>query len=127
MDEQGYVRLLDRKKDVIVVSGFKVFPNEVEEVAVMHPGVSEAVAIGAPDEHSGQLVKLVGVRKDPQLSEAELIAHCKLNLTAYKVPKIIVFRDQALPKSNIGKILRRLVSEQETSAAGNTAPAALAG
>jgi long-chain acyl-CoA synthetase len=123
MDEQGYVRLLDRKKDVIVVSGFKVFPNEVEEVAVMHPGVLEAVAIGAPDEHSGQLVKLVVVRKDPQLSEAELIAHCKLNLTAYKGPKIIVFRDRPLPKSNIGKILRRLVSEQETSAA----PAALAG
>jgi acyl-CoA synthetase (AMP-forming)/AMP-acid ligase II len=78
---------------VIVVSGFKVFPNEVEEVAVMPPGVLEAVAIGAPDEHTGQLVKLVVVRKDPQLSEAELIAHCKLNLTAYKVPKIIVFRD----------------------------------
>lgn len=117
MDEQGYVRLLDRKKDMIVVSGFKVFPSEVEEVATMHPGVLEAVAIGAPDERAGQAVKLVVVRKDPQLSEAELADFCKDNLAGYKVPKNIVFRDEPLPKSNVGKILRRVVSEQERSAA----------
>jgi long-chain acyl-CoA synthetase len=120
MDEQGYFRILDRKKDMIIVSGFKVFPNEVEEVATMHPGVLEAVAVGAPDERAGQVVKLVVVRKDPQLSEADLIAHCKLNLTAYKVPKMVVFRDQPLPKSNIGKILRRVVSEQENGAAAGS-------
>jgi long-chain acyl-CoA synthetase len=117
MDEQGYIRLLDRKKDVIVVSGFKVFPNEVEEVAVMHPGVLEAAAIGVADERAGQVVKLVVVRNDPQLTAAALLAHCKQNLTAYKVPRYIEFRDQPLPKSNIGKILRRLVSAEENLAA----------
>ncbi|MES2756219.1 MAG: AMP-binding protein [Pseudomonadota bacterium] len=121
MDEDGYVRLLDRKKDVIVVSGFKVFPNEVEDVAVAHAGVQEAVAIAAADERAGQVVKLVVVRKDPQLGEAELIAHCKTNLAAYKVPKIVVFRDEPLPKSNVGKILRRAVIEQENSIATGSA------
>lgn len=117
MNERGYIKLVDRKKDVIVVSGFKVFPNEVEDVVVMHPGVLEAAAIGTADEHSDQAVKIVVVRKDPSLSAEELLEHCKKNLTAYKVPKYIVFRDQPLPKSNIGKILRRVVKEEEEGAA----------
>jgi long-chain acyl-CoA synthetase len=117
MDEQGYVRLLDRKKDMIIVSGFKVFPNEVEEVVAAHAGVLEAVAIGAADERAGQVVKVVVVRKDPHLAEADLIEHCRANLTPYKVPKIVVFRDEPLPKSNVGKILRRAVIEQEGSVA----------
>jgi long-chain acyl-CoA synthetase len=116
MDEDGYVTLLDRKKDIIVVSGFKVFPNEVEEVATLHPGVLEAAAIGMPDERAGQAVKLVVVRSDGALGAAELLDHCKANLAAYKVPRQIVFRDQPLPKSNIGKILRRVVGEQESAA-----------
>lgn len=84
MDEDGYARLLDGKKDVIVVSGFRVFPSEVEEVAAAHKGVLEAVAIAAADERDGHVVKLVVVRKDPQLAEADLIAHCKRNLATYK-------------------------------------------
>lgn len=117
MNEHGYIKLVDRKKDVIVVSGFKVFPNEVEDVVVMHPGVLEAAAIAAADEHSDQAVKIVVVRKDPALTADALIEHCRKNLTAYKVPKYVVFRDQPLPKSNIGKILRRIVKEEEEQAA----------
>ncbi|MFZ3288958.1 MAG: AMP-binding protein [Telluria sp.] len=113
MDERGYVKLLDRKKDMIVVSSFKVFPNEVEQVAAMLPGVQEVAAIPAPDEHSGEVVKLVVVKKDPALSAEQLIEHCKRYLTAYKVPKYVVFRDHPLPKSNIGKILRRVVIDEE--------------
>lgn len=115
MNEAGYVTLLDRKKDVIVVSGFKVFPNEVEEVACLHPGVLEAAAIGMPDERAGQVVKLVVVRRDSALGAAELLDHCKANLAAYKVPRQLVFRDEPLPKSHIGKILRRVVAEQESA------------
>ncbi|HZW13556.1 MAG TPA: AMP-binding protein [Noviherbaspirillum sp.] len=122
MDERGYIKLVDRKKDVIVVSGFKVFPNEVEDVVVMHPGVLEAAAIGAADEHSDQAVKIVVVRKDPALTADALLEHCKQNLTAYKVPKYIVFREQPLPKSNIGKILRRVVKEEEEHPAPVTQP-----
>ncbi len=117
MDEAGYVTLLDRKKDVIVVSGFKVFPNEVEDVAAMHPGVLEAAAIGMPDERAGQVVKLVVVRRDGALDAAGLLDHCRANLAAYKLPRQIVFRDEPLPKSHIGKVLRRLVAEQENAAA----------
>ena len=124
MDADGYVTVLDRKKDVIIVSGFKVFPNEVEEVAAMHPGVLEAAAIAIPDERAGQAVKLVVVRRDGALGTAELLEHCRANLAAYKVPKQIVYRDQPLPKSQIGKILRRVVSEQENAPA--TSPGALA-
>lgn len=113
MDEHGYVRLLDRKKDMINVSGFKVFPNEVEDVVALHPGVLEAVAIPAFDERAGEVVKLVVVKKDPALSADDLLEHCSRNLTAYKVPKYIVFRDNPLPKSNIGKTLRRVVSDEE--------------
>jgi long-chain acyl-CoA synthetase len=107
MDERGDIRLTDRKKDMIVVSGFKVFPNEIEDVLATHPGVAEAAAIGVPDERSGEAVKVVVLRKDPALTEAELLAHCKQHLTAYKMPRIVEFRTEPLPKTNIGKILRR--------------------
>ena len=106
MDEDGYMFIVDRKKDMILVSGFNVFPNEIENVAVMHPKVLEAAAIGIPDEKSGEVVKLFVVKKDKSLTQEELTAHCKTNLTGYKVPKQIEFRDE-LPKTNVGKILRR--------------------
>ncbi len=107
VDERGYFKITDRKKDLILVSGFKVFPNQVEDVVSLHPGVAEVAAIGAPDERSGEVVKIVVVKKDPALTEQALIEHCKLHLTDYKVPKIVEFRTEPLPKSNIGKILRR--------------------
>jgi long-chain acyl-CoA synthetase len=112
MDERGYIRITDRKKDMIVVSGFKVFPNEVEDVVMAHPGVLEVVCIGTPDERSGQAVNLVVVRKDPTLTSEELMAYCKERLTAYKVPKFVHFREEPLPKSAVGKILRRLVRDE---------------
>ena len=107
MDPRGNIRITDRKKDMIVVSGFKVFPNEIEDVLATHAGVAEAAAIGVPDERSGEAVKVVVVRKDPALTEGEVLAHCKQHLTAYKIPRIVEFRTEPLPKSNIGKILRR--------------------
>jgi len=106
MDDRGYTKIVDRKKDMILVSGFNVYPNEVEEVAAMHPGVLECAAIGVSDEHSGEAVKLYVVKKDPNLTEADLKAHCAANLTNYKRPRFIEFRSE-LPKSNVGKILRR--------------------
>ncbi|GBL03440.1 long-chain-fatty-acid--CoA ligase FadD [Glaciecola sp. KUL10] len=106
MDEEGYFYIVDRKKDMILVSGFNVFPNEIEEVAAMHEGVLEAAAIGVPHEVSGEVVKLFVVKKDPQVSASEITKHCKELLTGYKVPKFIEFRDE-LPKTNVGKILRR--------------------
>lgn len=106
MDEQGYLRIVDRKKDMILVSGFNVYPNEIEDVVALHPGVLEVGAIGEPDEHSGEVVKVVVVKKDPVLTEEQIIEHCKEQLTGYKVPKLVEFRDE-LPKSNVGKILRR--------------------
>ncbi len=106
MDERGYTKIVDRKKDMILVSGFNVYPNEIEEVAAMHPGVLEAAAIGVPDPHSGEAVKLFIVKKDPALTEADLKAHCAENLTNYKRPRFIEFRSE-LPKSNVGKILRK--------------------
>ena len=106
MDEHGYVKIVDRKKDMILVSGFNVYPNEIEQVVGMHPGVLECAAIGVPDERSGEAVKLFVVRKDPTLSEETLAAYCAENFTAYKRPKSIEFRED-LPKSNVGKILRR--------------------
>ena len=106
MDEAGRTKIVDRKKDMILVSGFNVYPNEVEEVAVSHPGIVEAAAIGVPDEHSGEVVKLFVVRKDASVTEAAVREHCAANLTGYKRPKIIEFRDD-LPKTNVGKILRR--------------------
>jgi long-chain acyl-CoA synthetase len=121
MDERGSIRLTDRKKDIIVVSGFKVFPNEVEDVVTGHPGVLEAGAIGVPDERSGEAVKVVVVRKDPALTEAELMAHCKQHLTGYKLPRIVEFRDEPLPKTNVGKILRRELRSQPAAATTVTA------
>lgn len=106
MDARGYVRITDRKKDIILVSGFNVYPNEVEDVVAMHPGVLESAAVGVPDEKSGEAVKLFCVRKDPNLTAEALIAHCRGNLTGYKVPKIVEFRSE-LPKTPIGKVLRR--------------------
>jgi long-chain acyl-CoA synthetase len=107
MDEHGRFKITDRKKDMIIVSGFKVFPNEVEDVVMLHPGVMEVAAIGEVDERTGEAVKIVVVKKDPELTEAALLEHCKKHLTAYKVPKIVEFRTEPLPKTNIGKILRR--------------------
>jgi long-chain acyl-CoA synthetase len=113
MEESGFVKLLDRKKEVIVVSGFKVFPNEVEDVVAMHPGVQEVAAIPARDEGANEAVKVVVMRKDSALTAEELIEHCRKYLTPYKVPKYVMFRDEPMPKSNIGKILRRVVREEE--------------
>ena len=107
MDERGSIRITDRKKDMIVVSGFKVFPNEIEDVLTLHPGVLEAAAVGVRDPRSGEAVKVVVVRRDPGLTEAEVLAHCKQHLTAYKMPRVVEFRADPLPKTNIGKILRR--------------------
>lgn len=106
MDERGYVRIVDRKKDMILVSGFNVYPNEIEQVVSLHPGVLECAAIGIPDDKSGEAVKLFVVKSDPTLSEDDLSSYCRENFTAYKRPKYIEFRDE-LPKSNVGKILRR--------------------
>lgn len=108
MDEEGYVRIVDRKKDMILVSGFNVYPNEIEDVVMQHPGVLEVAAIGAPDEKSGEIVKIFVVKKDPNLTTEALIAHCRQHLTGYKVPHRVEFRDE-LPKSNVGKILRRML------------------
>ena len=108
MRADGHFRIVDRKKDMILVSGFNVYPNEIEEVAMTHPGVREVAAIGVPDEKTGEAVRLVVVRADPTLTEGILIAHCRGALTNYKVPRGVAFVDE-LPKSNIGKILRREV------------------
>jgi long-chain acyl-CoA synthetase len=106
MDERGYFRIVDRKKDMILVSGFNVYPNELEQVVNLHPGVLECAAIGVPDAKSGEAVKLFVVKKDSTLTEEDLAQYCQENFTAYKRPKYIEFRDE-LPKSNVGKILRR--------------------
>ena len=106
MDERGYVYIVDRKKDMINVSGFNVFPNEIEDVLAAHPGILEAGVVGVPDEHSGEAVKAVVVKRDPGLTERQVIDYCRRELTGYKVPRKVEFRDE-LPKSNVGKILRR--------------------
>ena len=111
IDERGLVFIEDRKKDMILVSGFNVYPNEVEGVAVTHPGVLEAAAIAQADERSGEVVALFVVKKDPNLTEQELIEHCKKSLTGYKVPKHVYFRKD-LPKTNVGKILRRALRDE---------------
>jgi long-chain acyl-CoA synthetase len=117
MDEHGSIRITDRKKDMVVVSGFKVFPNEIEDVLTRHPGVLEAGAIGVPSERTGEAVKAVVVRRDPALTAEELLAHCRQYLTPYKMPHIIEFRSEPLPKTNIGKILRRELRETTARAA----------
>ena len=105
-DEDGYFYIVDRKKDMILVSGFNVYPNEVEDVAANMGGILECAAIGVADEKSGEAVKLFVVKSNPDLTEQQVIQHCKDNLTGYKVPKYVEFRDD-LPKTNVGKILRR--------------------
>ncbi len=112
MMDDGYFRIVDRKKDMINVSGFNVYPNEIEDVLSMHPKVRESAAIGIPDPKSNEVVKIFVVRKDKSLTEKELIAHCRENLTGYKIPKSVEWRDE-LPKSNVGKILRRVLKEEE--------------
>jgi len=106
MDEKGYFKIVDRKKNMILVSGFNVFPNEIEDAACLHENIVECAAIGMPDEKSGEIVKLYVVRNDESLTEADVIAHCKTLLTGYKVPKAVEFRSE-LPKSNVGKILHK--------------------
>ena len=115
VDEKGYVFIVDRKKDMIIVSGFNVYPNEVEDVVMTHPGVSEVGAVGVPDGKSGEAVKIVVVRKDESLTEAELIAHCRKYLTGYKTPRRVEFRE-TLPRTPIGKILRRELREEKPPA-----------
>lgn len=115
MNDKGYVFLLDRKKDMILVSGFNVYPNEVEAAAIEHPGILEAAAIGVPNGAAGEVVKLYVIRKDPNLTEADVIAHCRKLLTGYKVPKFVEFRED-LPRSNVGKILRKELRPKETKA-----------
>ncbi len=110
MDQDGYVFLVDRKKDMILVSGFNVYPNEIEEVVAQHPGVVESAAIGLSDERCGEVVKLYVVRRDPDLTEQAIIAHCRGLLTGYKIPKHVEFRD-TLPHTNVGKILRRALKD----------------
>jgi long-chain acyl-CoA synthetase len=104
--EKGYLKIVDRLKDMILVSGFNVYPNEIEDVVMRHPGVLEAAAVGVPDDTTGEAVKLYVVKRDPALTAESLIAHCRDRLTNYKVPRQIEF-SQALPKSPVGKILRR--------------------
>ncbi|HVW49669.1 MAG TPA: long-chain fatty acid--CoA ligase [Trinickia sp.] len=120
MDERGYFKIIDRKKDMILVSGFNVYPNEIEDVVAKHPGVLEVAAVGVPDEHSGEAVKLVIVKRDPALTQADVIAFCKEQLTGYKRPKIVEFRTD-LPKTNVGKILRRELRDANTAPAPATA------
>ena len=112
MDAEGYVKIVDRKKDMILVSGFNVYPNELEGVIAGHPGVLECAVIGVPDEHSGEAVKVFVVRKDPNLSAEQLMDYCKQQFTGYKKPKYIEFRDE-LPKTNVGKILRRALRDEK--------------
>jgi len=110
MDEQGFIYIEDRKKDLIIVSGFNVYPNEIENVVASHPGVLETAAVGIADEQSGEAVRLFIVRKDPALTETEILEHCRKSLTGYKIPRHVVFTDD-LPKTNVGKVLRRALRE----------------
>ena len=116
MGEDGYFKIVDRKKDMIKVSGFNVYPNEIENVLASHPKVLEVAAIGLPDAKSGEVIKVFIVKKDPSLLEEELRTFCHANLTNYKVPKYFEFRTE-LPKTNVGKILRRALKEEEAAKA----------
>jgi long-chain acyl-CoA synthetase len=111
MDEDGFVWIEDRKKDMILVSGFNVYPNEIENVVVELDGILEAAAIGIADERSGEVVKIFAVRKDESVTEQDILDHCRENLTGYKRPKYVEFRDE-LPKTNVGKILRRELRDE---------------
>jgi long-chain acyl-CoA synthetase len=116
MDESGYTKIVDRKKDMILVSGFNVYPNEIEEVIASHPGVLECAVIGVADDKSGEAVKAFIVKKDASLAAEDVIKFCRERLTAYKVPKLIEFRTD-LPKTNVGKILRRELRDEKKAAA----------
>ena len=111
IDQDGFVSIVDRKKDLIIVSGFNVYPNEIEDVVMAHPKVAACAAIGVADEKSGEAVKVVIVRKDPSLTADQVKAHARENLTGYKHPRIVEFRDE-LPKTNVGKILRRELRDE---------------
>jgi long-chain acyl-CoA synthetase len=111
IDDDGFLYIEDRKKDMILVSGFNVYPNEIENVVVEMDGILEAAAVGIPDERSGEVVKLFVVRKDPNVTEQDVIAYCRENLTNYKRPRAVEFRDE-LPKTNVGKILRRELRDE---------------
>jgi long-chain acyl-CoA synthetase len=117
MDSAGFIKLIDRKKDMILVSGFNVYPSEIEDVIAMHPGVREVAAIGIPDEAQGERVKVFIVPRAPGLTRDEILQHCRKHLTGYKVPKLIEFRD-ALPQTNVGKILRRALRDEELAKIG---------
>jgi len=106
MDARGYVTITDRKKDMILVSGFNVYPNEIEGVVAMHAGVLECASVGVPDDKSGEAVKVVVIRKDPALTAEDVLKHCREHLTGYKIPKYVEFRTE-LPKTPVGKVLRR--------------------
>ena len=123
MDAQGFVYIEDRKKDMILVSGFNVYPNEIESIVVEHPGVLEAAVVAQPDENSGETVALFVVKKDPKLTAEALIEYCRANLTGYKIPKHVHFRTE-LPKTNVGKILRRALRDELRSPARSAAPSA---
>ena len=114
MDPDGYISIVDRKKDMVVVSGFNVYPNEIEDCLATHPGILESAVIGVPDEVTGEAVKAFVVKRDQSLTEADIRAHCKAHLTGYKIPKRVAFRDD-LPKSNVGKILRKDLRTIETT------------
>lgn len=120
MDEEGFLRIVDRKKDMILVSGFNVYPNEIEDVVMQHPGVQEVAAVGVPSDSSGEAVKIFVVKKDPSLTEESLVTFCRRQLTGYKVPKLVEFRDE-LPKSNVGKILRRELRDEARGKVDNKA------
>jgi len=113
MDEHGYVSIVDRKKDMVLVSGFNVYPNEVEGIVAMHPGVLECAVVGVPDEQTGEAVKLFVVKRDTSLTAEQIMVFCQSQLTAYKRPKQIEFRSE-LPKTNVGKILRRELRDSVT-------------
>ncbi|MEQ6351355.1 AMP-binding protein [Ralstonia pseudosolanacearum] len=113
MDARGYIRLIDRKKDMILVSGFNVYPNEIEDVIALHPDVLEVAAIGVPDPVAGERVKVIVVPRGDALTEAALLAHCRAHLSGYKVPRFVEFRREGLPKSAVGKILRRALRDSD--------------
>jgi long-chain acyl-CoA synthetase len=115
MDANGFTKIVDRKKDMILVSGFNVYPNEIEEVIAGHPGVLECAVIGVADDRSGEAVKAFVVKKDANVTAEDIIKYCRDNLTAYKVPKLIEFRTD-LPKTNVGKILRRQLRDEKKAA-----------
>jgi len=116
MSSDGYIKIVERKKDMILVSGFNVYPNEIEEVIASHPGVRECAVIGVPDEKSGEAVKAFVVKNDPNITADDIIKYCHGQLTNYKVPKLVEFRTD-LPKTNVGKILRRQLRDEKTAAA----------